>query len=593
MLDIDRCCSQVFESRAVLRSIGTGRESIRVVSISPKLFEMVATSMLGSGASIELWHPEAEAQDCPSGEPSIHGWLCAKRASPGDMSSVIDLIAADHLDDTRCIAAASCKRDRGALVVGVCAVSTIYSGIALGAWTEDTSSESTSCSGAAQLEAVLAQANIAELILPTTTSETSTSNSQTEEDVSALHRAAVAAGIRVMVAPRSSFGPDAGRARLRAVVPPLLDARGARPAPAATSSHMSSAVAASGASAGLSLAELSAGAGDAAEGEQVDLEQASNLPGPWARAVGLSDALTWLGGSQAEAALSAAAAVLGHCGVGGPVRRATPRRPPSVALPAPASTPSQVAAPLKRGRRGALLASAGEPTATGCPGNDGDGSPGRDPGTLAHESVAGSLADCWRLSLIQPQGFARIDAAAVAALGVFGATTARGSQAGGGLFGVVNRCLGGAGSRTMRRWLLQPSTRARTIRWRHACVAALVDDPVCRSALAQGALRQAGDPDSLARKLRTRKAGLGDLVQVYRLVSGIEGLAGALESCEALAPSRLPKGAIGQKDTAFDPTRPWRHLAGQFRGLHKEFDRFLSLVEATINVPPKSVSPAH
>jgi len=176
---------------------------------------------------------------------------------------------------------------------------------------------------------------------------------------------------------------------------------------------------------------------------------------------------------------------------------------------------------------------------------------------LAASALAGALslaeatADAgglgrWGLRLHDTGAALRLDAAALAALGITPERVGSGGGFGGGasphaapgaaatsLTALLNIGRTPMGRRLGAAWLRAPLVDLAAIRARHDVVEALTVDGGLRSALRDGLLRGLPDLERLARKLERRTASLADLCSLYSAASRLGPLCAALRSYDA------------------------------------------------------------
>ncbi|KNE62806.1 hypothetical protein AMAG_07987 [Allomyces macrogynus ATCC 38327] len=116
-------------------------------------------------------------------------------------------------------------------------------------------------------------------------------------------------------------------------------------------------------------------------------------------------------------------------------------------------------------------------------------------------------------------GSMRLDQHAVAALNLVGDGARKSTH----LYGLLNKCVTGAGSRTLQSWIRQPLVERAAIETRLGLVEALVDDAAVRDAVRDW-LTQAPDVGRLGMKLRKDRATLADVAALYRLVARLPDL---------------------------------------------------------------------
>ncbi|KAJ3362492.1 MutS-like protein [Allomyces arbusculus] len=116
-------------------------------------------------------------------------------------------------------------------------------------------------------------------------------------------------------------------------------------------------------------------------------------------------------------------------------------------------------------------------------------------------------------------GSMRLDQHAVAALNLVGDGARKSTH----LYGLLNKCVTAAGSRTLQSWIRQPLVDRAAIETRLGIVEALMDDAAVRDAVRDW-LTQAPDVGRLGMKLRKDRATLADVAALYRLVARLPDL---------------------------------------------------------------------
>eukprot|EP00796_Vickermania_ingenoplastis_P004167 gene4167-3008_t len=153
------------------------------------------------------------------------------------------------------------------------------------------------------------------------------------------------------------------------------------------------------------------------------------------------------------------------------------------------------------------------------------------------------------LRRVMPSTYVKLDSAAVEALHLFSARPDPKGMAPSSIYGWLNRCCTGMGSRLLRQWLLQPLRGVSEIEQRQAMVQLLVDNTPMRDGLVSEVLRRCGDMDRMNRKLMRRRVALKDMrallqfvevispcIRVLRLGAAVGGRHGKLVMDEYIAP---------------------------------------------------------
>ncbi len=118
---------------------------------------------------------------------------------------------------------------------------------------------------------------------------------------------------------------------------------------------------------------------------------------------------------------------------------------------------------------------------------------------------------------VLPSSFVKLDMAAVQALNIVAPVQeAPKGKIPLSIFGWLNRCATGMGSRLLRQWLLQPLRDADAVNERLDMVEMMIETPVLRDSLLQQVLRRCSDMDRLNRKLQRRSI---TLREVYSLLN--------------------------------------------------------------------------
>ena len=131
---------------------------------------------------------------------------------------------------------------------------------------------------------------------------------------------------------------------------------------------------------------------------------------------------------------------------------------------------------------------------------------------------------------VLPSSFVKLDMAAIQALNII----APGQEAAKGklplsIFGWLNRCATGMGSRTLRQWLLQPLRDVAAVNDRLDMVQMMIETPILRDALLQQVLRRCGDMDRLNRKLQRRSISLKEVYSMLHFVQSVGTVVDLLE----------------------------------------------------------------
>ena len=162
---------------------------------------------------------------------------------------------------------------------------------------------------------------------------------------------------------------------------------------------------------------------------------------------------------------------------------------------------------------------------------------------LAAAALAGALSaaeaaadpastHAWALTLHNPAGALRLDAAAAAALGVADGRPGA-DPAAAALVRHMNVARTPGGRRLLPSWLRAPLVDPAALARRHDAVGALASDAPLRDALRSSLLRGLPDIDRASRRLERKAATLADLCALYRVSSRLATLEAALRDCEA------------------------------------------------------------
>lgn len=133
----------------------------------------------------------------------------------------------------------------------------------------------------------------------------------------------------------------------------------------------------------------------------------------------------------------------------------------------------------------------------------------------------------FRLRLVIPSNFLKLDAAAIYALHLLpqgGRSSSEFSDKSllpTTIFGWLNRCATGMGSRLMRQWLLQPLRDVDAINDRLSMVELFLESPVVRDSLISQVLRRCNDMDRLNRRLQRQRLSLKELFTVLNFVTSV------------------------------------------------------------------------
>lgn len=135
------------------------------------------------------------------------------------------------------------------------------------------------------------------------------------------------------------------------------------------------------------------------------------------------------------------------------------------------------------------------------------------------------------LSRLHPESFLRLDTAAVSALNI----VASGAEAGKGklpisIYGWLNQCSSGMGSRLMRQWILQPLRSAAEINARLDIIEVMSEVAAVRDSIRE-ALRSCLDMDRLNKKLQRGTCSLREVFSLLGFVNSIPNIAKILEGC--------------------------------------------------------------
>ena len=143
------------------------------------------------------------------------------------------------------------------------------------------------------------------------------------------------------------------------------------------------------------------------------------------------------------------------------------------------------------------------------------------------QSYRGALT----IKRITTNSILRLDAAAISALHVVSPT---GEAVKGdvplSLFGWLDRCVTGMGSRMLRQWIMQPLRSVDDINERLCVVEMFVDQPILREQFRTDVLKRCIDLDRLNRKLQRGQANLKDVYSLRHFVDCVEAAVTILRS---------------------------------------------------------------
>ena len=139
------------------------------------------------------------------------------------------------------------------------------------------------------------------------------------------------------------------------------------------------------------------------------------------------------------------------------------------------------------------------------------------------------------------------------------------------IYGWLNRCLTGMGSRMMRQWLLQPLRDEETLLNRQAMVEVMVGSPILRDSLKHNVFRYCLDLDRFNRKLQRNRASLKEILSLLSFINTLPVVVELLS--QHTASTRFAK-LVEDEYTA-----PLRDMATHTANLRV-------LVETTIEIPP-------
>lgn len=122
------------------------------------------------------------------------------------------------------------------------------------------------------------------------------------------------------------------------------------------------------------------------------------------------------------------------------------------------------------------------------------------------------------LKHVLPSTYMKLDSAAVEALHLFSVRPDAKGAAPTSIFGWLNRCTTGMGSRLMRQWIVQPLRSASDIAQRQSMVQLFLDHTSLKDALVTEVLSKCGDMDRMNRKLMRRRLVLKDMKSLLQFV---------------------------------------------------------------------------
>ncbi len=100
------------------------------------------------------------------------------------------------------------------------------------------------------------------------------------------------------------------------------------------------------------------------------------------------------------------------------------------------------------------------------------------------------------------------------------------------LFGLLNHCKTGMGSRRLMQWIRQPLLNVAKITERQDLVSVFIEDTVLRKTLQDDYLKKIPDIDRLVKRFQKLRANLEDLVKLYQFVIRISDLQAVFQNYE-------------------------------------------------------------
>jgi DNA mismatch repair protein MSH2 len=161
--------------------------------------------------------------------------------------------------------------------------------------------------------------------------------------------------------------------------------------------------------------------------------------------------------------------------------------------------------------------------------------------------------------------FMKLDSSAVKALNLVPQPTDTNKTM--NLFGLLNHCRTGMGSRRLMQWIRQPLLDIDVINQRHDLVSIFIEDTVLRKTLQEEYLKKVPDIDRLIKRFQKLRATLEDLVKLYQFIVRLPDLQACLQNYEGEL-----KELLDSKYT------------DSITGIIEDFRRFEDLVESTIDL---------
>ncbi|KAL0480561.1 DNA mismatch repair protein Msh2 [Acrasis kona] len=163
--------------------------------------------------------------------------------------------------------------------------------------------------------------------------------------------------------------------------------------------------------------------------------------------------------------------------------------------------------------------------------------------------------------------FMKLDSSAVKALNLVPQPTDTNKSM--NLFGLLNHCRTGMGSRRLMQWIRQPLLNIELINQRHDLVSVFIEDTVLRKTIQDEHFKKIPDLDRLIKRFQKVRANLEDLVKLYQFVVRIPDIQKCLSTFEG---EEHIKTLLDEKYT------------DNFTCVIEDFQRFEDLVETTIDL---------
>eukprot|EP01100_Stratorugosa_tubuloviscum_P013075 TRINITY_DN6412_c0_g1_i1.p1 TRINITY_DN6412_c0_g1~~TRINITY_DN6412_c0_g1_i1.p1 ORF type:complete len:914 (-),score=356.21 TRINITY_DN6412_c0_g1_i1:118-2859(-) len=138
----------------------------------------------------------------------------------------------------------------------------------------------------------------------------------------------------------------------------------------------------------------------------------------------------------------------------------------------------------------------------------------------------------WRLTKLDLSHCMRLDSAAVSALNLV--PSKKDSAKSMNLYGLLNKCQTGMGSRLLLQWIKQPLLDVSIIETRQKMIEIFYQDISLRQTMRDDHLKRVPDLERLMSKIRRRRGRLQDVVLIYDFIMRLPRISETLKTCSGL-----------------------------------------------------------